>query len=337
MNTKIAEAPIYPRSSTLDLLRGLTMLIVVMAHAMQYSLLPGEESIIWMRFIRPFQMPILFLISGWAMAYSFPPRSHSIFLRKKVKRLFIPYLVWMLICYFIEIFRGFNVFSFEGVCSELLTSDFWFLRALFLIYFVVWGGVFVCEKCAKDKKWLFSFSVVLGLIIVLLLRKIDILRPTANGWFYQWFLTGYLAHLLFKKYQKNWQPFLQAHCARIAAICSGVLSVMLVTIVFCDLSQNLVAYITIPALCFLVFGIEKRIPLLINKVVTHWGNISLAIYAIHCCLFTWSGIVFAETCPQCPYCVRVIILTILWLLGCEIMYRILKQFRLTKAFLLGAM
>lgn len=332
-----ASLPTGPRkrSSALDILRGLTMLIVVIAHAMQTSLLLGEESLLWMRFIRPFQMPILFLISGWALAYSFPPRSHAVFLRKKAERLLVPYIVWMLIFYLITICFNGVVFSYSGLFHELMESDFWFLRALFLIYFAVWIGVFINEKWGRGKKWVPVASVILGMGIILLIRKIDLFRPTANGWFYQWFLTGYLAHIITIRYREKISAFMERRRTAIVSVCCLILVSLASLVYVWDLSQNLVAYLTIPSICLFIIGIVNYIPRLISRVLIHWGNISLAIYAIHWCLFLWSGRLLAKGCPECPFALRVLLLTTAWMLGCEALNWLFLKLCITRRLLLG--
>lgn len=323
------------RDDVLDILRGLTMFIVVLAHAMQHSLLPGEESILWMRFIRPFQMPILFLISGWAMAFSFPPKSHAVFIRKKSERLLLPYLVWMLIFYMICITDGSNVFTFNNLWREVIGSDFWFLRALFFNYLVIWIGVLVLEKWRIQSKWGPVITVVLGLVAVLLIRKIDAFRPTANGWFYQWFLTGYLAHVFSDHYRDRVRAFMNRYKVRIGLICGVLLITMACLVYLWDISQNLVAYVTIPCICFVVIGFSRILPPFISKLLSHWGAISLGIYAIHWCLFAKSASWFAKVVPNCPYVIRVLALTAVWMLGCEILIRIFKKTKVTRYFLLG--
>ncbi len=78
----------------------------------------------------------------------------------KVERLFAPYIVWMLIFYLILIcFEG-ELFSCAGFFHELMESDFWFLRALSLIYFVVWIGAFINEKWGKQKAWMLGCEVL---------------------------------------------------------------------------------------------------------------------------------------------------------------------------------
>lgn len=323
------------RNQTLDILRGVAILIVVIAHAMQYAVLPGEESLLWMRFIRPFQMPLLFLISGWALAFSFPPRSNSVFLRKKVERLFVPYVVWMLVLYALTILSGSKSFSAAGLWQEFTCSEFWFLRALFLNYAVVWIGLLVWSKWFKDKRWGPMMAVIMGLVLILLLRKIDFLRPTANGWFYQWFLTGYLAHFLVNKYRDKVIPWIAKHAVAIALVSAVVILILAGSVYFCNLSQNLVAYLSIPCICLLVVIYAARIPAFLARLFAHWGVISLSIYAIHVCLFISVSVRNVELVAEWPFAARVLLFSVTWLLGCELLNWLFMKTRITRLLLLG--
>lgn len=323
------------RSQTLDVLRGVAILIVVIAHAMQYAVLPGEESLLWMRFIRPFQMPLLFLISGWALAFSFPPRSNSVFLRKKIERLFVPYVVWMLVMYAISVLSGSGDFSIAGLWHEFVESDFWFLRALFLNYAVVWIGLLVWSKWFKEKKWGPMVVVIMGLVLVLLLRKIDLLRPTANGWFYQWFLTGYLAHVFVNKYRDRVALWMAKHGVRVAMVSAVILVALVVSVYFCNLSQNLVAYLSIPCICLLVVICVDRIPAFFSRLLAHWGVISLSIYAIHFCLFISVSARHVGLVEDWPFAARVLLFSIAWLLGCELLNWLFMKTGITRVLLLG--
>lgn len=89
------------RNVSLDILRGIAILIVVLGHAIQINLQDGENALIWSRVILSFQMPLLFLISGYTAGYSFPAKDTKVFLMKKIHRLLIPYLSWEVLHYLI--------------------------------------------------------------------------------------------------------------------------------------------------------------------------------------------------------------------------------------------
>ena len=51
------------RNSTLDVIRGVAILIVVIGHAIQINLAIPEQNFIWSTLILAFQMPLLFFLA----------------------------------------------------------------------------------------------------------------------------------------------------------------------------------------------------------------------------------------------------------------------------------
>lgn len=81
------------RDTSLDFIRGIGIIIVVLAHAMQINLPQNDYNNFWM-YIRIFQMPLLFFISGYTSGFSYPSDKPIIYIKSKIFRLVIPYIVW---------------------------------------------------------------------------------------------------------------------------------------------------------------------------------------------------------------------------------------------------
>lgn len=76
------------KSDTISIGRGLCIILMVMAHA---------GSPMWMtRFIYMFHMPFFFIISGYCLKESYFSQT-KLFLKKRVKGLYIPYIKWSLL------------------------------------------------------------------------------------------------------------------------------------------------------------------------------------------------------------------------------------------------
>ena len=121
------------RDITLDILRGVAILIVVFGHSIQASLLSNESSFVWSKVILNFQMPLLFCISGYSAGFSCPCRDTKNFIVKKIKRLLIPYIAWEIVHYILVcILPGnYRVFGLTRFLKEFFVSDFWFTIWLF--------------------------------------------------------------------------------------------------------------------------------------------------------------------------------------------------------------
>ncbi|RHP72795.1 hypothetical protein DXA48_11415, partial [Ruminococcus sp. OF02-6] len=71
------------RDIMLDILREIAILIVVLGHSIQASLLSDENSFVWSKMILNFQMPLLFCISGYTAGFSYPSRETTNYIVKK--------------------------------------------------------------------------------------------------------------------------------------------------------------------------------------------------------------------------------------------------------------
>lgn len=71
------------RNNTLDLLRGLAILIVVIGHAIQVNLSEGRNCFIWSNLILEFQMPLMFLLAAMQRDFLFQVAIQSVLSRRR--------------------------------------------------------------------------------------------------------------------------------------------------------------------------------------------------------------------------------------------------------------
>lgn len=125
------------RKRYLDLAKGIGIILVVWAHANG----PGSS------FIYQFHMPFFFFISGLLFDFS-KKESVSQFVVKKMKSLYIPFVVWNIVVYFIEYSlkilyekHNFEIKSYlnvffqieVGVNKAFFLGATWFVASLFWI------------------------------------------------------------------------------------------------------------------------------------------------------------------------------------------------------------
>lgn len=146
-----------------------------------------------------FEMPFLFLLSGYTAGYSYPNSKRG-FLKRKLQRLLIPYLSWATIYYILEcLFIDSVEISIEGFVFEIFTSAFWFLRELFLIYALLWLCKQIVELFTKHMSKLVSVIVIFSIVpIAFIFSKIPILSESFSPYYCAWFSIGYMLYQLFK-------------------------------------------------------------------------------------------------------------------------------------------
>lgn len=119
------------RNIKIDELKGMTALLVVVGHIIQYIICSGQgywENRVFC-FIYSFHMPLFMFISGYS---SYRAKGHSVqWLWKRVVNLFVPFVIWSL---FLNIcIRGRSVTAIGEVLAEIFrTPDkgYWFFLVL---------------------------------------------------------------------------------------------------------------------------------------------------------------------------------------------------------------
>lgn len=134
------------RNRTVDVLRGLAMLLVVLGHTMSGSSVDSEKSFIY-QVIWSLQMPLFFLISGYVTQYSKPMESGSSLWRyviKKTVAYLLPWTVWTFALRGL-LFGQTNFLDLKYLLWHM-DSGYWFLFALWMISMVFGFAQFAAHK-----------------------------------------------------------------------------------------------------------------------------------------------------------------------------------------------
>ena len=162
------------REKYLDIARGIATIMVIIGHCdYRYT-----ES--WLTtWIYSFHMPLFFIISG----ILFRPEKYDgfkHFLKKKVKGLVVPYLIFSIITFTISI--GLEYLRTKGLNGEEVGKSFagifvgwrgtklynglWFISALFFSEILVYGVFWVSKKIKEKKEPWFLFGATIILLAV---------------------------------------------------------------------------------------------------------------------------------------------------------------------------
>jgi fucose 4-O-acetylase-like acetyltransferase len=191
------------RDYGIDWLKAFAIVLMVLGHAIQYSLVSNFDSNIIFRLIYSFHMPLFIFVSGYLIS----PGKNISFLWKQFKLLIIPFLLWMVLYSFyyrrMDLHNGnwailstyyLQVFKFPG------KGGLWFLWALYVIdvfYFFL-----------RKSRYFYLLSVAM----VVLLHVFTPFFPSLNYYglglfkvYYPCFLLGcLLRQYRFADTMKNW-------------------------------------------------------------------------------------------------------------------------------------
>lgn len=162
------------RIKWIDIGKGYAILLVMLGHITQYY---GEMDCLT-KWIYSFHIPLFFVLAGWLFAckeeWNFPV---TVFLRKKMNRLLVPYILFSMINFAVRLGGKLatgqvNGEYVTGQLQEIITfygnGTVWFCACLF------WGeiGCFLHKRYFKGKKsnvWL--FFLVLSIVLVTLVFR----------------------------------------------------------------------------------------------------------------------------------------------------------------------
>lgn len=123
------------RDSDLDFIRAVAIILVVVGHVIQTIISPDSfDSNIVFRYIYCFHMKLFIFISGY-LACSSKRENNAVWLKRRARKLVVPFCVWFLIMYFVK--AEISVSSFTDRVRRVICSPddggSWFLWVLFLL------------------------------------------------------------------------------------------------------------------------------------------------------------------------------------------------------------
>lgn len=195
------------RIITIDILRGLATIAVILGHAVQRGMITGySDTLIW-KVIYAWHMPMFFFLAGITLYLGIPSKEKITLglIWIKFKRLIIPTFVWNIIIYLmkdlwfvgIQPFITFpdNLVDYLVKLVYLPTYVIWFLYVLFVYTMIV----FLVKKFIKER---YQILFILLLFPILYIFRTGIFGLSYIGNYYIYFTAGYLFsnYNLLKKY-----------------------------------------------------------------------------------------------------------------------------------------
>lgn len=328
------------RNETLDLTRGVAILIVILGHAIlsAWQDVPTDN---WLyELIINFQMALLMFISGITAGYSFPTNEPIVFLKKKTLRLLVPYLCWSEIYLILNTVVCKEEWNLKLFYEAVYKSNFWFLRFLFVFFFVLFvvNSLYcMAQKHLKKQKRILLGILLTGSIwLVYILGKIPYVNESVSVWFYLWFLFGWFIFNKMEWLKDNKVLFKAAGVVIIDAMVILIIAI----VAGGDIPKQVQGIIMVFAVCYLCYFTKKIMPVKLKKWIIEIGKNTLPIYAVHWCilfgpiynagiymkLISWSGI---------SYPLAVILIFIFLLVGTLIITMFMKKTKITRILLLG--
>ncbi len=155
------------RNQTVDILRGIAMLLVVLGHTLTGVTENSEESFLF-NVIWTLQMPLFMLISGYVTKFSRPVDSGKGFLKflgKKTLAYLVPWAIWTFLVR--GVIFGYKQFLNVKWILYHMDSGYWFIFALWMIV-IIFGlseliSNLICKKNKYAKLFVHAVAYVIGM------------------------------------------------------------------------------------------------------------------------------------------------------------------------------
>lgn len=176
------------RRLDIDIAKGIAIVLVVWGHILLNTI--GKYSY----FISLVHMPVFYFISGFFLIKELNNNSFKEITQKKVVRLLVPYVIWSLISFVVNIgmiFIRLKEISIEIIWNEafdifVYSRSVWFLVELFIAIEIIALSYFISEK-------LFGIIAIVIYSILFLLPINDYFAFYKYKWLFVFILVGVLA------------------------------------------------------------------------------------------------------------------------------------------------
>lgn len=320
------------RNVLLDVLKGFTIVLVVLGHSIQYVQINNFDEIFLFRLIYSFHMPLFMFVSGYVSFKTFDGSFKKLI--KRFKSLIIPFWAWFLFSFSFSalmfFFKGEGMPSLMYSLKSVLKSPdygLWFLWVLFLNYIVL----FLSLKTSSRREEIPMFIILIGINLFLHYTRLDVLGIGLLSWHLRFYLLGYIVN----KYKNKLNKVLNV---------LGIISFCIypILVLFWRRTENptfiasfelspvftaLIAYtykLLVPISGIVVvctfFKWLTRYDFILKKSLISLGNLSLEIYSSHFYFF-----MIVCTLSFLPYFFQIAVIFIIALFGSLIIQFLIKK------------
>lgn len=194
------------RIQELDYMKGSAIILVIMGHVVQFSLLMQDTNIVGL--IGIFHMPIFFTVSGYLSYKCFSTNvCVSEYIKKLAKRsriLLIPLIIWSLV-------SNLMPYNVSPSISVIYRGGYWFFYSLWWCDIINTVLSYISNRFKSTLKFdLLLYAIVYAIILVGRVTNIELggfLPTTSLQYYFPFFIIG----LLMKKYEAIQNIFLNKY------------------------------------------------------------------------------------------------------------------------------
>ena len=278
------------RYNEIDIYRGLAIILIILGHSFcEFPVNIKDEFLNLQSFVASFNLSMFFWISGVLFSVK---GTWGLFFEKKLKRLMLPWVVFVLLSILLRSVAGaFTHSHLESIPQELwlaitTAKYYWFIYALFLMMLLT--------RLIKNKMVL---AILGGALLILSILD---LKPSWNAllikrmlYFYPWFLLGFLI----KNFYSKLSEYVREHINVLMTLATIIFSS--ITILWFVGVEIMVPYLIPICICTCLWVWSAWLTSLIKneRIFTWFGIYSLQYYLNHCLIMLGCFYVGAKVFP----------------------------------------
>lgn len=159
--------------SAIDLLRIVSILAVIAIHTTTKTLEVTNYSLRLIPFtlllnqLTRFAVPIFFIVSGFVLTLNYHLNENYLsYFKKRINKIFIPYIFWSLIYYFFVYYKGRDLSFLDSLLQGNASYQLYFIPTL-IIFYMIFPIIYVfCQHIGNKFFMIFIFLVQIFLLFI---------------------------------------------------------------------------------------------------------------------------------------------------------------------------
>lgn len=297
-----------------DIMRIIAATMVVCIHSNVYFLNNAENEIQWLAIMLitalcVVSVPLFFMVSGAGNLVKDDITSFQVLFKRKIPKVFIPFIIWSLIYVGLRIYVGkidFDSSAFLSLLWEPAYYQFWFMYSLLGMYLCI--PIFqnlIIRASKKSLQYIIAFWIISSLIFPLLERYLSGFKLSEH--FNLIFLEGYWGYFFIGGYLRKY-PLPKPVITGIILFIVGTIITMVSAIIEWKLTpaDKYYGYVycayLLPGAALMSVGVflilqHINTPNKWHKTIIYLSGLTMGIFYIHCILINTYEVVFYGVSP----------------------------------------
>jgi surface polysaccharide O-acyltransferase-like enzyme len=341
------------RKMSYDLLRVISIYMVISIHVVSgipysYQNFPDFITIALVSCINSISVPLFFMLSGALLLDVQQPLALADLFKKRIKRIFIPFVLWSYIYLVARSVTGkihLNFYTILSIIREPAYYQFWFIYTILAIYLIL---PFIQKLVINLNKRLFEYALFLWFLFGLIVPMLGLINRNfiLSKHFDLNFINGYLGYFILgyylRKYPlkyKNLDMFVVSLFSILLALGATVIELNLKSEgewigVFMNSYLNPFTAITASGVFSIIQNYEEKLSnkVKIRNLLIKFSELSFGVFYVHMLILNLLNLIYL---PKLPILILVFAKTSITFILSLVICELISRFGFLRYILLG--